>query len=147
MTNSFRSPLRVPASRVLLAAAGLGLLGVAALPSEAQAYWRGGVWIGVGGAPFYYAPPPVYVPPPVYYAPPPVVYAPPGYAEQTPGYAEQAPGYAGPPPANDAPPSQATAYGYTCYAGNYTCRLPASGPVGATCSCPGIGAPSFGSIH
>ncbi len=47
-------------SRVFLAAGAL-LLGAATLATPAHAYWRGGVWIGVGGAPFYYAPPPVYV--------------------------------------------------------------------------------------
>ena len=35
--------------------------------------------------------------------------------------------------------------GSTCYAGFYIC--PAAGPVGAPCSCPGIGAPSFGVIR
>lgn len=41
-----------------------------ALPSQAHAWWRGGVWIGL---------PPVVVAPPAYYAPPPVVYPPPVY--------------------------------------------------------------------
>ena len=34
-----------------------------------------------------------------------------------------------------------------CAAGFYQCVLPASGPVGAPCACPGIGAPSYGSIR
>ena len=38
-------------------------------------------------------------------------------------------------------------YGYVCYAGVYTCRLQAQYPVGAPCSCPGIGAPSYGTVH
>jgi hypothetical protein len=135
MIKPFRFLPASRASRLALAAAALGAAGALALPSDAQAYWRGGVWVGVGGGPFYYAPPPVYVPPPVYYAPPPVVYAPPPPPDYTP-----APQLA---PQN----TQATAYGYTCYAGNYTCALPQSGPVGSTCSCPGIGAPSYGSIH
>ncbi len=47
-----------------------------------------------------------------------------------------------------APPgSVGYGYGYTCYAGFYTCTLPAQGPVGSPCSCPGIGAPSYGTIH
>jgi hypothetical protein len=40
-----------------------------------------------------------------------------------------------------------TGYGYTCYAGAYTCRLPAQYPAGAQCSCPGIGAPSYGRVN
>lgn len=47
-----------------------------------------------------------------------------------------------------APPgSVGYGYGYTCYAGFYTCTLPAQGPVGSPCSCPGIGAPSYGTIR
>lgn len=41
----------------------------------------------------------------------------------------------------------ASGYGFTCYAGFYTCTLPAQGPVGSPCSCPGIGAPSYGTIR
>ncbi len=41
----------------------------------------------------------------------------------------------------------APGYGYTCYAGVYVCRLPQQIPVGTQCSCPGIGAPSFGTVH
>ncbi len=43
--------------------------------------------------------------------------------------------------------SAAPGYGYTCYAGAYVCRLPQQIPVGTQCSCPGIGAPSFGTVH
>jgi hypothetical protein len=53
---------------------GLALLGVAALPHKAEAWWRGGVGFGVVLPPVVYAPPPtvVYAPPPaVVYAPPP----------------------------------------------------------------------------
>lgn len=47
-----------------------------------------------------------------------------------------------------APPSGAApGYGYTCYAGVYVCRLPQQIPAGTQCSCPGIGAPSFGSVR
>jgi hypothetical protein len=108
-------------ARVLTAGLTIGAL---ALPSAAQAYWRGGVWIGVGPVVPYYPPAPVYVPPPVVYAPPPVYYPPPAPPAATP-----------------------VGYGYMCYAGNYTCALPAQGPVGSVCSCPGIGAPSYGTIH
>ena len=41
----------------------------------------------------------------------------------------------------------APGYGYTCYAGVYVCRLPQQIPVGTQCSCPGIGAPSFGTVR
>ncbi len=41
----------------------------------------------------------------------------------------------------------APGYGYTCYAGVYVCRLPQQIPVATECSCPGIGAPSFGTVH
>jgi len=67
MISSARSVLCravVPAGIALAAALPL------TLPSQAHAWWRGGVWIGV---------PPVVVGPPAYYAPPPVVYAPPVY--------------------------------------------------------------------
>ncbi len=40
-----------------------------------------------------------------------------------------------------------TGYGATCYAGAYVCQLPAQAPVGAQCSCPGLGAPSFGAVR
>ena len=40
----------------------------------------------------------------------------------------------------------APGYGYTCYAGVYVCRVPQQIPAGTQCSCPGIGAPSFGRI-
>ncbi len=37
--------------------------------------------------------------------------------------------------------------GYKCYAGAYICNLPQPGPVGTGCSCPGIGAPSYGTVR
>ena len=40
----------------------------------------------------------------------------------------------------------APGYGYTCYAGVYVCRVPQQIPVGSRCSCPGLGAPSFGKV-
>ncbi len=52
-------------------------------------------------------------------------------------------------PTTDQPVAAATptAIGYKCYAGAYVCNLPAPGPVGTGCSCPGLGAPSYGAIR
>lgn len=44
-------------------------------------------------------------------------------------------------------PGAASGYGYNCYAGFYMCRLPAQYPVGSTCTCPGLGAPSYGTVR
>jgi hypothetical protein len=52
---------------------GLAAVGIAAMPHDAKAWWRGGVGIGV------WVPPVIVAPPPVVYAPPPVAYAPPPY--------------------------------------------------------------------
>lgn len=60
----------LPAAVAITAAAPLGL------PSQAHAWWRGGVWIGL---------PPVVVAPGPYYVPPPVVY-PPAYSYGYPYY-------------------------------------------------------------
>ncbi len=60
------------------AALGLAAVGVAAMPHDAKAWWRGGVGFGVVVPPVVVAPPPVYVAPPVAYVPPPAYYAPPG---------------------------------------------------------------------
>ncbi len=38
-------------------------------------------------------------------------------------------------------------YGATCYAGIYTCQLAVQAPPGSQCTCPGIGAPSFGAVR
>ena len=65
----------------------------------------------------------------------------PGYAPQPYG---QAPGYA-PQPGYVA--DQQAALGGTCYAGVYTCPLPSALPLGAQCSCPGLGAPSYGTVR
>ncbi|HEX3575337.1 MAG TPA: hypothetical protein VHU42_12120 [Rhodopila sp.] len=65
------------------AVAGLAAIGVAAMPRDANAWWRGGWGIGVWVPPVVVAPPivvapPVYAPPPVaYVAPPPAYYPPP----------------------------------------------------------------------
>jgi hypothetical protein len=98
--------------KVAAAAVALSALSAIVGPSPAQAWWRGGVWVGVA-PPLYYAPP--YYPPPVYYAPPPppVVYTPPGF------YGSQQP-----------------QYGQSCYAGPYTCPLQPPAPAGSGCSCP-----------
>jgi hypothetical protein len=59
------------------AVAGLAALGVAAMPGQANAWWRGpGIGIGLWVPPVVVAPPPVYAPPPAYYAPPAAYYAP-----------------------------------------------------------------------
>jgi hypothetical protein len=71
------------------AVAGLAALGVAAMPGEANAWWRGGgIGIGVYLPPVVVAPAPVYAPP-AYYVPP--AYGPPAY------YAPPAPAYYPPP--------------------------------------------------
>jgi hypothetical protein len=60
------------------AVAGLAAVGVSAMPRDANAWWRGGIWVPpvvVVAPPAYVAPPVVY-PPPAYVAPP-VVYPPP----------------------------------------------------------------------
>ncbi len=45
-----------------------------------------------------------------------------------------------------APPQNGEYAGSTCAAGFYVCQVPL-GPLGAQCSCPGLGAPSFGVIR
>ena len=40
----------------------------------------------------------------------------------------------------------ASGYGYVCHAGFYQCTLPAQVPLGSRCSCPGLGAPSYGRV-
>lgn len=51
---------------------------------------------------------------------------------------------ASPVSAANAPPG--TPLGGICKAGVYTCRLPLATPVGAPCSCPGLGAASYGNV-
>ena len=48
-----------------------------------------------------------------------------------------------PPP----PGTPIAGYGYLCKAGVYTCHLPTQVPLGSDCSCPGLGAPSYGNVH
>lgn len=38
-------------------------------------------------------------------------------------------------------------YGQKCKAGIYSCRTPYAVPLGSPCSCPGLGAPSYGNVH
>jgi hypothetical protein len=49
-------------------------------------------------------------------------------------------------PVQMPPPGQAY-FSSQCFAGFYQCVLPAPGQVGAPCSCPGLGAPSYGTIR
>jgi len=100
------------------------VVGLATLPAPAGARVFVGVGIGIPVVPYDY-PPPVYAPPPVYYPPPPVYYPPPPVAYS-------------PAPAG---------YGAACYAGVYTCPVDRALPVGTQCSCPGIGAPSYGTVR
>ena len=46
-----------------------------------------------------------------------------------------------------ATPAQYSGYGHTCYAGAYTCQLGGELPAGTQCTCPGIGAPSYGAVR
>jgi hypothetical protein len=56
------------------AVVGLAAIGVAAMPQDANAWWRDGVGVGIWVPPVVVAPAPAYVAPPVVYAPPPVYY-------------------------------------------------------------------------
>ena len=91
--------------------------------------------IGAPAGPVAYAPPPGYAQPPA-----------PGYG-QPPGYA-QSPGYSQSPASGYAPgPATEVALGGKCYAGFYVCDLAQGLPVGSQCSCPGLGAPSYGVVR
>jgi hypothetical protein len=60
---------------------GLAAIGSFAMPHQANAWWRGGIWIPpVVVAPAYVPPPVVYAPPPAYYGYGPGYYAPGYYA-------------------------------------------------------------------
>ncbi len=52
-------------------------------------------------------------------------------------------GCVGAPETVAAPPG----YGSMCFAGVYSCQLGTAAPVGSQCTCPGIGAPSFGAVR
>ncbi|GBR13414.1 MULTISPECIES: hypothetical protein [Gluconobacter] len=45
------------------------------------------------------------------------------------------------------PSAPVAGYGYTCKAGIYTCKMPTQVPLGTSCSCPGLGAASYGNVH
>jgi hypothetical protein len=122
-------------------AAVVGGLMFAATP--AQAWWRGGFVIGVPpvvvGAPLPYAYPYPYYPAPYPY---PYPYPYPAY------YPPAAPAAASAPAQQSASNnSTPVSYGTTCYAGVYVCQAPGSTPIGAGCSCPGLGAPSYGTVR
>jgi hypothetical protein len=129
----------------------LGLCAATVLvPAAAQAR----VFIGVG-VPF----PPIYAPPPVYYAPPPVYYPPPPAYAPGPAYTPAPSGYyggyggyggdSGYGGDNSSYGGYGSYAGYsgTCYAGAYTCAAPPNATAGSQCTCPGIGAPSYGTVR
>jgi hypothetical protein len=136
-------PVLTSRPRALAAAA---LVGAALLTSPARAWWHGGFFIGVPpvvvapvpGYPYYYPPayyPPAYYPPAYY----PQAYYPPAAYTPVPSQTRaQGSGTQG---------SDKVAYGAMCYAGVYHCAAPSQTPVGETCSCPGLGAPSYGSVQ
>ena len=91
---------------------------------------------------YYYPPPGCYAPAP----PPPVYYPPPTQQRDlNRAYDPTIDGPLGYPTRRGAPPP--VPYSAMCYAGAYTCQLPVAGPVGSGCSCPGLGAPSYGQIR
>lgn len=47
------------------------------------------------------------------------------------------------PPGTQSP----AGYGSVCKAGVYSCHTPYAVPLGSPCSCPGLGAPSYGNVH
>jgi len=119
--------------------AGIGVV-LGAMPGQAQYY----------SYPRYaYPPPGYYPPPPAYYAPIP---PPPAYSsaprDLNRAYDPERDGPLGYPTQRGGAPAQGAPvlYGSTCYAGNYVCQGPPQ-PVGSQCTCPAIGAPSYGTIR
>ena len=145
MSNLSLSPARTGRTFAVAALlAGAAFAATTLTPSPARAWWRGGFFIGV--PPVVVAPGPVAYPP--YYYPP--AYYPPYY----PGAYYPPAGYYPPPPAPaaQAPVAQGQqntriAYGATCFAGVYQCAAPSYTPIGQGCSCPGLGAPSYGTVQ
>ncbi|QNT78977.1 hypothetical protein [Entomobacter blattae] len=45
------------------------------------------------------------------------------------------------------PPNRSQGVGRQCEAGIYSCTLPTAATLGSSCSCPGLGAPSYGVVH
>ena len=131
---------------ILRTAALAALAGAALVPATAQAWWRGGVFIGI---PPVVVAPPIYGYPAPYYYPP--AYYPPAYYPPPPAY-PQGQSYAEAQPQPQQPQQQQmsrpdTPIGSTCYAGVYVCTAPAQTHVGTGCSCPGLGAPSYGVVQ
>jgi hypothetical protein len=123
-----------------------GLAGACVLPAAAQAGWHGGFFIGlppvvVAPAPYAY-PYPAY--PPAYYPP---AYAPPPYGYYPPAAYTPAPALTPEQQKAEADREASVPYGRTCYAGFYTCAAPPNTHVGTGCACPGIGAPSYGTVN
>ena len=117
--------IRVACRPIALAAFGLVLTGLVALPNPASAR----VWVGFGfplvvGPPAYYPPPPYYYPPPAYYPPPPPYYGAPPYA----GYAPPSPGYS-------QPGAQYTPSNQSCMAGGSVCPMEHPVTSGSSCYC------------
>lgn len=46
-----------------------------------------------------------------------------------------------------AAPVAPNGLGSTCYAGAYVCQLAQDVPLGSQCTCPGLGAPSYGDVR
>jgi hypothetical protein len=116
-------------------AVGAIIAGATVLPQAAHAW---GVVVGVppvvvAPAPYPYA----YYPPPAYY--PPYPYPPAAYTP--------APALTPEQQKAEADRQASLPYGRTCYAGFYTCAAPPYTHVGTGCSCPGIGAPSYGTVN
>jgi len=127
MLHMIRTMLAKSRRSLALAALGAVLLGVLALPNQAQAR----VFIGLG-FPFYVGPP-AYYPPPVYYPPPPAYYPPPpGYYPPSPGYYPPPAYYPSPPGAYAPAPAPA---GQSCYAGGTVCPMERPVPSGSSCYC------------
>jgi hypothetical protein len=123
--------------RIALCAA---LTGAALIPATARA------WVVIGLPPVVVGPA---YPPPAYYYPPPYPYAPGYYPPAYPYYPPA--GAVAPQSGPQSKPSQMsqanTPYGSTCYAGFYTCHAVPQSHVGSGCSCPGLGAPSYGTVQ
>ena len=128
---------------LLLRAALLALAG-ATLPAAAQAYWRGGYFIGVPGV--YVAPPPYAYYPPAYYPPayfppagyPPAYYPPPGTGAPPASFAAPLPAS---PSSTDSPPLPP---GQACFAGAWICPLDQPTPIGSPCACSAGGGKAWG---
>ncbi|QDH16497.1 hypothetical protein [Swingsia samuiensis] len=44
------------------------------------------------------------------------------------------------------PKAPVAGYGNVCKAGIYSCKLPVKAPLNGPCSCPGLGAASYGNV-